>query len=106
MSGREQLAGRPFLPGHQYQHVQVNEGARAHLGDTYYISQFVADAKEEHHKPNTLQVETTLLASYRSQPFNLYGRQHEPTCLPNIRVGVPQKIHNGLIAKTSNFSSC
>jgi hypothetical protein len=50
----EQLAGRPFLPGHQYQHVQVNEGAKAHLGDTYHISQSPADAKEERHETDTL----------------------------------------------------
>jgi hypothetical protein len=50
MLGHEQLAGRPFLPGHQYQHVQVTDGARAHLGDTYNISQFLIDAEEEHHE--------------------------------------------------------
>jgi hypothetical protein len=34
--------------GHQFQHVQVTDGARAHLRDTYNISQFLADAKEEY----------------------------------------------------------
>jgi hypothetical protein len=54
MSDPEQLAEYPFMPGHQYQHVQVNDGARANLGDTYHISQFLADAKEERHKTDTL----------------------------------------------------
>ena len=48
MSDHESRGGRIYLPGHQFQHVQVTDGARAHLGDTYNISQFLADAEEEY----------------------------------------------------------
>jgi hypothetical protein len=40
MSGHEPLGGVESLPGHQFQHVQVGDGARAHLGDTYNISTY------------------------------------------------------------------
>jgi hypothetical protein len=35
----------PEQPGgasNQYRNIQVNEGAKAHLGNTYYISQLLA----------------------------------------------------------------
>ncbi len=95
MPDHEQLPRRPFLPGHKYQHVQVNEGAKAHLGDTYHISQFLADAKEERHETDTLigrENPLSLLPFATNAPFNSYDRQHEPTCLPNTRVDVLQKI--------------
>jgi hypothetical protein len=48
MSDREQPGG------HHYQGVHVGPGAKAHVGDTYNISQFIADAKEERHETDTL----------------------------------------------------
>jgi len=77
MSDREQPHLCPSWAGHQYQHVQVNEGARAHLRDTYYIS-----------RDDPL----SLLQFATNTPFNSYDRQHESTCLPNTRVDVLQKI--------------
>ena len=50
MSDYEQLIMPPYLPGHQFQHVQVTDGARAHLGDTYNISRLLIDIEEEHHE--------------------------------------------------------
>jgi hypothetical protein len=50
MSNYEQPSRPPYLPGHQFQHVQISEGARAHLGDTYNISQFLPDSEEEYHE--------------------------------------------------------
>jgi hypothetical protein len=44
---RALAAGPTFIPARPSIPFQVNEGA-FHLGDTYHISQFLADAKEEH----------------------------------------------------------
>jgi hypothetical protein len=49
-SARKQPRLSPSWAGHQYQYIQVIEGARAHLGDTHNISEFIADAEEEHHE--------------------------------------------------------
>jgi hypothetical protein len=54
MSSYKQLSRPLYLPGHHFQHVQVSDSGRAHLGDTYNISQFLAGVKEEHHETDTL----------------------------------------------------
>ena len=41
MSDPDLPGGRLSSPGHHYQHIQVSEGARAQLGDTYHISKLV-----------------------------------------------------------------
>ncbi|KAH8594887.1 putative WD-repeat protein [Bisporella sp. PMI_857] len=60
--------------GHDYNNIQINE--KAHLGDTYNISQ-----------ENPL----SLLPFAANASFNSSTRQHESTCLPNTRVAVLQK---------------
>jgi hypothetical protein len=49
MSDREQPGERLSSTGHHYQGVHVGPGAKAHVGNTYNISQFLIDAEEEHH---------------------------------------------------------
>jgi len=78
MPDHEQPRLRPSWTGHQFQHIQVNEGARAQLGDTYHIS-----------RENPL----SLLPFAENAPFNSYARQHEPTCLPNTRVDLLHEIY-------------
>jgi hypothetical protein len=47
---RSRAAGRtPILTGHHYQGVHVDPGAKAHVGNTYNISQFLIDIEEEYH---------------------------------------------------------
>ena len=40
-----QMAGG-IRPGHHFEHIQINDDARAHLGDTYNISQFRINTKK------------------------------------------------------------
>ena len=55
------------LGGNQYQHVQVGGGAKVQLGNTFHISQFLADTKVELSQTNTQQAEKTRSASSRLQ---------------------------------------
>jgi hypothetical protein len=48
MSHPEQTSGS----SKQYRNIHINEGARAQLGDIYYIGKLFVDIKEEHHKTN------------------------------------------------------
>jgi hypothetical protein len=77
MTDHKPLGGRPYLPSHQFQHVQVTDGARAHLRDTYNISQFVAGAIEERHETDSLigrENPLSLLLFATNAPFNSYAR--------------------------------
>lgn len=47
MSDPEQPGGQRSIHGHQYQQIQIGDGARAQLGDTYHISQFLAEISIE-----------------------------------------------------------
>jgi hypothetical protein len=49
MSNYEPLGGRPSFAGNQYQHFQVTDGARAHLGDTYNISKLLVEKEVEYY---------------------------------------------------------
>ncbi|KAF7505377.1 hypothetical protein GJ744_000998 [Endocarpon pusillum] len=69
--------GRP--PGHQYQNPYIGPGARAHLGDTYNIG---------------LDNPLSRLSYAEDASFNAYSKQHEPTCLPDTRVDLLQKIYD------------
>jgi hypothetical protein len=48
MSDHDLLGRRQSSRGHDYNNIQVNE--KAHLGDTYNISQLIIVAEEEHCK--------------------------------------------------------
>jgi hypothetical protein len=98
----------PETAAQAFQDVQFGGGARAHLGDTYDISQLILVAEEEHHERLTWpgrENPLSLLPSATNAPFNSYGCQNEPTYLTNTQVDILQISHNGLIAKTSNPSS-
>lgn len=41
MAGREGPARGPAQPGHHYQDIHIHD--QAHLGDSYYISEFVPE---------------------------------------------------------------
>jgi hypothetical protein len=60
----------PEQPGgasNQYRNIQVNEGAKAHLGNTYYISQLLEVQRRLLPQTDTRQAEKTPSASSRLQ---------------------------------------
>jgi hypothetical protein len=98
---------RQSLHGHDYNNIQINE--KAHLGDTYNISQLIIATKYWHYRKLTvLQVEKTRLSFYPSQ-------QMRPSIRPLANMNLPAspihesksytRHHNGWIAKTSNAFS-
>ena len=97
MAGRQRQGERPSFPtpsGHRYQHVHIDNGARAQLGDTYHLGKFPPDRSKDGTLTGSSGQESPLrLLPYATDaPFNSYSRQHEPTCLPGTRVDVLQKI--------------
>jgi hypothetical protein len=102
MSVSEQPGGRPFTHGNQYQHIQVGEGATAQLGNTFHISQFLADTEVEFFFTNTQQAEKTRSASSPLQPMRPLTPITASTNLPAslVRASTYYKIYiTGLMEK-------
>ncbi|USP76601.1 hypothetical protein yc1106_03875 [Curvularia clavata] len=64
--------------GHRYGNVNINDGAKAHLGDSYHVR--VDDPL--HHLPYA-----------QDAPFNAYSKQHEQGCLLGTRVDLLREIY-------------
>jgi hypothetical protein len=104
MSVSEQPGGRPFTHSNQYQHIQVGGGATAQLGNTFHISQFLADTEVECFflHTNTQQAEKTRSISSPLQPMRPLTPTTASTNLPAslIRALTYYKIYiTGLMEK-------
>ncbi|KAH8803728.1 putative WD-repeat protein [Hyaloscypha sp. PMI_1271] len=87
----EQPGGLPSTHGNQYQHIQISEGARAQLGNTYHIG----------------RDDPLILLPYATQaPFNSYDRRHEPACLPDTRVDLLKRIYDWASGKDGQDEQC
>jgi hypothetical protein len=108
MSDSEQPPLCPSCTGHQCQHVQVNKGAKAHIGDAYHISQLLSYAKEKRYETDTLQVTKIRLAPYCSHRMRLsihiIASTNPPAFLTPGLMSY-KRSHNGLMVKASNVSS-
>lgn len=64
--------------GHRFGDVSINDGTKAHLGDSYHVK--VDDAL--HHLPCA-----------KDAPFNAYSKQHEYDCHSGTRVELLREIY-------------
>ncbi|KAL5312971.1 hypothetical protein ACEPPN_019397 [Leptodophora sp. 'Broadleaf-Isolate-01'] len=88
MSYPEQRSGS----GNHYRDININDGARAHLGDAYYYS--------SHEDP------ISLLPFASNAPFNSRDHEHEPACLPQTRVNLLQEIYGWADGKDGQDEQC
>jgi len=81
-------------PGHKFEHVHIDKGAKAHLGDSYHLGTYTLEPAELRALTTNLGLENPLdrLPYAEDAPFNSYTKQHKPTCLPNTRVELLQDI--------------
>ncbi|KAH8789958.1 hypothetical protein F5882DRAFT_377472 [Hyaloscypha sp. PMI_1271] len=97
MSDHEQPGQRASSRGHLYKQIELTGGATAQLGDKYITYNTYNTNGED---------PLSVLPFATNAPFNSYGRQYEPTCLPDTRVDLLQGIYDWADGKDRQDEGC